>query len=425
MSDRITATYLIETPYPLEQAAEALAGEQSTGTFIQVPGETQDLRERFRAKVEGITAQETIAEPSLPGARLRSGAAPKSFQRGQVTLSFSLENIGFNLPTLLSTLAGNLFELTEFSGIRLLDFTAPAPFVQNQPGPRHGIKGTRELTGVVDRPLIGTIIKPSVGLNPDATANVVRVLAEGGIDFIKDDELMANPPHSPLEERIEAVMRVIREVADKTGKKVMYAFNISDEYEAMLRNQELVHEAGGTCVMVSLNSVGLSALASLRRHCALPIHGHRNGWGMLTRHPMLGIEFSAYQKFWRMAGVDQIHVNGLQNKFWESDESVVASIQACLGTLHNEDVIMPVISSGQWGGQAPDTYQRTNTVDVIYLAGGGIFAHPAGPAAGVRAIRQAWEAATDGIPLHDYAQHHSELRQSIEKFGKKQAEQQH
>jgi ribulose-bisphosphate carboxylase large chain len=141
---------------------------------------------------------------------------------------------------------------------------------------------------------------------------------------------------------------------------------------------------------------------------------------MLNRHPNLGVEFPAYQKLWRIAGVDHIHVNGLQNKFCESDDSVVRSIQRCLTPLWLETpwTVMPVISSGQWGGQAPETYRRTQTVDLIYVAGGGIMAHPDGPASGLRGLKQAWEAAVQGIPLSDYAATHPELRGTIAKFGK-------
>ena len=212
-------------------------------------------------------------------------------------------------------------------------------------------------------------------------------------------------------------MKVLNAHMDKTGKKVMYAFNISDSLDAMYRHHDTVQAAGGTCVMVSLNGVGLVGVEALRRRSALPIHGHRNGWGMLNRHPALGIEFMAYQKLWRLTGVDHLHVNGLQNKFFEANESVVRSIKACLEPLLGGYHLMPVISSGQWGGQAPETYELTQTVDLMYLAGGGIMAHPGGPAAGCAAIRQAWEAAVNGVELVDYARDHEELRLSIEKFG--------
>ena len=414
-TERVRATYFIETAYPLAEAAESLAGEQSSGTFVSVPGETDELKRRFRARVEALRPLETVDAPSLPGARVPQGGGP--VHRGEVEVSFSLENMGTNLPTLVATVAGNLFELREFSGLKLLDLELPAAFGEAYDGPQFGIGGTRRLAGVEGRPLVGTIVKPSVGLSPAQTAGLVDDLAAGGIDFVKDDELMADPPHSPLAERVEKVMAAIEKQADRTGKKTMFAFNISDNLDAMLRHHDTVLEAGGTCVMVSLNSVGLAGVEYLRRRCKLPIHGHRNGWGMLTRCPQLGIEFPAYQKLWRLAGVDHLHVNGLQNKFWEGDDSVVRSIQAVLAPLLGGMEAMPVISSGQWGGQAPETYARTGSVDLMYLAGGGMISHPGGPAAGLAAICQAWEAAVAGTPLEEYARDRVELRQSLEKFG--------
>jgi len=415
--ERIIAEYLVETPIALADAAATMAGEQSTGTFTRVPGETDELRERFAARIESIEQLEAAASPSLPGA-VKPTRADGRCERGIVRISFPLECMGRNLPTIISTVAGNLFELRQLSGLKLLDLEFPDSLSQTFHGPRFGITGTRRLTGVEGRPLIGTIIKPSVGLTPEQTAELVRTLATAGIDFIKDDELMANPPHSPLVERVRAVMHVVNELADTTGKKVMYAFNISDQLDQMLKHHDTVLAAGGSCVMVSLNSIGYAAGEFLARRSALPIHGHRNGWGMLYRHPAIGMAFTAYQKLWRLVGVDHLHVNGIRNKFCESDESVVASIKACLTPFLAGNLPMPVVSSGQWGGQAEETYRRTETVDVIYLAGGGILAHPSGAAAGVTAIRQAWDGAAAGIPLAEHARNHSELRQAIEFFGR-------
>jgi ribulose-bisphosphate carboxylase large chain len=414
----ILAKYRIETALELEQVAEIIAGEQSSGTFLPVPGETEELKARAGARVVAIRELELVKEPSLPGGKRVDGGL---YRRAEVSISFPLANLGANLVTLLATVCGNLYELAEHTGCKLLDLELPESFAERYPGPGFGIEGTRRLTGVGVRPIIGTIVKPSVGLTPEQTAALVRVLVEAGIDFIKDDELLADAPHSPLAERVAAVMQVINEWSDRTGKRVMYAFNISDEVEAMLRHHDLVVSAGGTCVMVSLHAVGLSGVLALRRRSQLPIHGHRNGWGMWTRHPLLGVEFKAWQKIWRLAGVDHLHVNGLSNKFWEPDDSVVRSIEACLEPLYGSPgrayPVMPVVSSGQWGGQAPETYRRTGTVDLIYLAGGGIMAHPGGPAMGVRALGQAWEAAMAGVSLEEYSREHSALRGTLEKFG--------
>jgi len=413
--ERLTARYLIETPLPVAAAAAALAGEQSTGTFVAVPGETGALKRRFAARVERIRQLDATRVPALPGSRGGAG----SYRRAEVAVSWPVENFGANLPTLVSTLQGNLYELAQFSGLRLLDFDVPADFARRFRGPRFGVAGTRRRAGVRGRPLIGTIIKPSIGLTPAQTAQLVATLAAADIDFIKDDELMANPPHSPFNRRVDAVMAVLRRHEDRTGRRVLYAFNISDELEAMRRHYEKVVQAGGTCAMISLNSVGLAAAKRIADEGALAIHGHRNGWGMLNRHPRLGMEFAAYQKLWRLAGVDQLHVNGLANKFWEPDDSVVRSIRACLEPWRGLAPILPVVSSGQWGGQAPGTYRRTRTVDLLYLAGGGILAHPAGAAAGVRALRLWWQAAVEGLTVAQAVKRHPELAVSLAKFGGK------
>jgi ribulose-bisphosphate carboxylase large chain len=453
MTDRIQARYWIETAYPLDVAAATMAGEQSTGTFIRVPGETDELRERFAARVEKIVELGEVERPSLPGSGLpeasasaragggadaMSGAgaaipgvgpaaaskhsAPASPIRraAEVTLSWPLHNLGTSLPNLLATIAGNLWELKPFSGMRLLDVKLPPAFLQAYRGPQFGVAGTRKLTGVHSRPLIGTIIKPSIGLSPQATAAQVKVLVEAGIDFIKDDELQADGPLCPFDERLRAVMKVINAHADRTGKKVMYAANITGEIDEMRRRHDLVVAERGTCVMVSMNSIGLPALKVLREHAQVAIHGHRNGWGLLGRSPAIGMSFVAYQKFWRLAGIDHTHVNGLRNKFCEDDASVIASARECLTPMfevHGRGCeIMPVFSSGQTARQAADTYRSLGSLDLIHAAGGGIMGHPNGVAAGVRSLREAWEAAVAGISLDEYARSHPDLKASLEGF---------
>jgi ribulose-bisphosphate carboxylase large chain len=248
---------------------------------------------------------------------------------------------------------------------------------------------------------------------------MVKTLAGAGIDFIKDDELLSSSANSLFNDRVDAIMKVINAHADATGKKVMYAFNISGEMDEMLQRYEKIVNSGGTCAMISINSVGMAGVKKVCDQRQLAIHAHRNGWGMLTRHPLLGIDFKAYQKLWRMAGVDQLHVNGIQNKFWESDDSVVASIKACLQPIHGQQPVLPVVSSGQWGGQAPETWRRTQTVDLLYMAGGGIMAHPMGAAAGVKALQQAWQAAVDGLSVEQAAAKYEEFAESVKQFGKK------
>ncbi|MBI5667436.1 MAG: ribulose-bisphosphate carboxylase large subunit family protein [Chloroflexi bacterium] len=418
-ADIIRCTYLIESPYPPEQAAGMVAAAMSAGTFTRVPGETEALKRRFSAAVDSVRALETVELPTLPYRE----AVSQPHHRAEVVITVPLDVTGTELATLLAVVAGGVMELKELSGIRLVDIELPPAFADAHPGPQFGVAGTRRLTNVHDRPVIASIIKPNVGLLPEQTAAIVRTLAEAGVDFIKDDEKMTNPPYSTVEQRVAAVMAVIHDVAARTGKPVMYAFNVSsDDPEQMVRRHDAVVQAGGTCVMVNINQVGYAGVRYLRQRCSLPIHAHRNGWGMLTRCPLLGLEFNAYNKFWRLVGVDQLHVNGIRNKYWESDDSVVNAVSQCLTPLFAPaDRVLPVIGSGMWAGQLPDTYRLTGTADFMYIAGGGIQGHPGGPAAGVESLKQAWEAAVRGLSLDDYAADHPALRQALDKFGKKTA----
>jgi ribulose-bisphosphate carboxylase large chain len=419
-SGRVHAQYWIETAFPLLQAVETMAGEQSTGTFVRVPGETNELREAHAARVEELRELEPVQSPSLPGAGVpRDAGANPVYHRAEVTLSWPISNMGLSLPNVMSTVAGNLFELSPFSGLKLLDVKLPPSFLKRYQGPQFGIGGTRRLSGVQKRPMIGTIIKPSVGLSAKATADLVHTLVEGGIDFIKDDELQADGPHCPFEQRVAAVMQVINQHAGRKGRKVMYACNLTGEIDEMMHRHDVAEACGGTCVMVSMNSIGLPALVALRRYSRLAIHGHRNGWGMYSRSPAVGMSYIAYQKFWRLAGVDHMHVNGLENKFCEDDASVIASARECLTPMFDVPghgcEIMPVFSSGQSARQAAGTYQALGSTDLIFACGGGILAHPGGVAAGVRAIRQAWDAAVSGVPVDEYSRSHIELGQALQK----------
>lgn len=402
LTDRFEADYILETTAEPERVAETMAGEQSSGTFVSVPGESADLKERSAARVIKCEVIATDLAQSLPSAAVDPS---KPAQRARVTLSWPLANIGPSVPNLMATVAGNLFELRHVSGLRLDALRLPNAFAQAYPGPAFGVAGTRRLSGVSEGPLIGTIIKPSVGFGPQETADLVATLCEAGVDFIKDDELQADGPACPFEARVDAVMRVVNDHAERTGKKVMIAFNLTGEIDEMRRRHDHVVAAGGTCVMASLNSVGPVGIHALRRHATLPIHGHRNGWGYLARHPALGWSYPAWNALWRLAGVDHTHVNGLANKFAEEDDSVIRSARSCFEPFVEgaDYASMPVFSSGQTVRQAAGTYAALGRADLIHASGGGILAHPGGPAAGVTALRSAWQAAIAGIALEDAA----------------------
>ena len=411
----ITLTYRIETPGSIEAMAEKIASDQSTGTFVPVPGETEELKARVAARVLAIRPLEDAKVPGWP--EVAEGHGP--LKRADVDIAFPLDAIGTDLSALMTIAIGGVYSIKGMTGIRIVDLKLPQEFKGAHPGPQFGIPGSRRLTGVEGRPIIGTIVKPALGLRPHETAELVGELIQSGVDFIKDDEKLMSPAYSPLRDRVDAIMPLILDHEQKTGKKVMYAFGISHaDPDEMMRNHDLVLKAGGNCAVVNINSIGFGGMSFLRKRSGLVLHAHRNGWDILTRNPATGMDFKVYQQFWRLLGVDQFQINGIRVKYWEPDESFVASFKAVSTPLFDAaDCPLPVAGSGQWGGQAPETYQRTGrTTDLLYLCGGGIVSHPGGPAAGVRAVQQAWQAAVADIPLDVYAKDHPELAASIAKF---------
>jgi ribulose-bisphosphate carboxylase large chain len=406
----IRLTYRIETPGDIRRMAEKIASDQTTGTFVPVPGETPDLKARCAARVIAVRELQPYAQPTFPQDRVNS-ADPYPYKRADVDIEFPLDVIGTDIAALTTIAFGGVFSVRGLSGVRIVGMQLPPEFIRAYPRPAFGIAGSRRVSGVYGRPLIGSIIKPALGLSPEDTAAVTKELVEAGVDFIKDDEKMMNPAYAPLEARVRAVMPVLLDHEQKTGKKVLYAFGISSaDPDTMMRHHDIVADAGGTAAVININALGYGGMMFLRKRSRLILHAHRSQWDMLTRHPDLGLEFSVYQ----------FQINGIGAKYWEPDESFLKSFHDCMTPLLDEsDRPLPVVGSGQWGGQAPETYARNGqSTDLLYLGGGGIMGHPGGPGAGVRAIAQAWEAAVSGIPLETYARDHRELAQSIEAFGK-------
>lgn len=417
MRSAIRVTYRIETAGSPAAMAAKIASDQSTGTFTDLPGETAAVKARCAARVVSVTDLEPVLIPGFP----QPDAAPGTvYQRADAVIDYPLEAVGTDIAALMTITVGGVYAARGLSGVRVMDIDLPPEWACH-PGPQFGIAGSRRLMGVAQGPMIASIIKPSLGLSPAETAEVVKTLCAAGVDFIKDDEKLMSPAYSPLEARVAAIMPVIRDHEQRSGKRVMYAFGISSaDPDQMMRNHDCVVAAGGTAAVVNINSIGYGGMSFLRRRSALCLHAHRNGWDILTRHPALGMEFRAYQKIWRLLGVDQFQVNGIAAKYWEPDESFVKSFDDCLTPIFSDaDRALPVVCSGQWGGQAPETYARTGQrLDLMYLGGGGIHGHPGGAAAGVAAIRQAWAAAEAGVALDDYAAHHPELAASLQKFRK-------
>jgi ribulose-bisphosphate carboxylase large chain len=415
-TDYVIATYLLETDGDIESAAEALATEQSTGTWTDVPGE-EEARSRHGARVLAVTPKGERDRPSLPTRLAPEAPGTQRYVWGIVEVAFPHINFGPRLPNLLSAVAGNLFEMGAFTAAKLIDLEFPDEFLSHFPGPKFGIEGTRKVLGVYDRPLVGAIVKPCVGLGPRELAEIVYRAARGGLDFIKDDELLADPSYNRLHDRVDAVMDALGRAERETGEKTMYAFNVTDRVDRILELHDIVVRGGGNCVMLNYVTAGIDALRMLAEHTEVPIHAHRDFFPAFARSPWLGLGTTVFTTLSRIAGADQLHIGALAGKLYETDEEVLESVAACRARLGGLRQSMPVSSGGQHAGKVPITRRKMAHPDYLHLSGGGVFGHPDGPEAGARSIRQALAATAEGRKLEDAARDQAELRRAIDYFG--------
>src|SRR4029453_14003064 len=215
------------------------------------------------------------------------------------------------------------------------------------PGPAFGVPGTRRLIGDVAGPMIGTIVKPNVGLSEEQFRWVVRELAHASIDLIKDDELQTDPDSLPLRRRVAVATEEIRAAEQVTGHPTMYAFNITGDLAGLRRRHDLVVEAGGRCVMLNVPVMGLPALEWLREFAEVPIHGPRAGLAGSMGSPPLAVPYKGWQRPPPLAGAHPLHVSGLGSKFYETDDEVAANVRSLLEPLGGTLGPVPTLSSGQ------------------------------------------------------------------------------
>jgi len=392
-SDLVCAFYIEPEGMSIEEAAGGVAAESSIGTWTEVGTE--------RPYVRGLAARVFRIE----GNRVEIAYPIELFEPG-------------NMPNILSSIAGNIFGLRAIGNIRLNDVRFPRGLLEGFKGPRYGIGGIREILRVRDRPLLGTIIKPKLGLRAEDHARVAYEAWVGGCDIVKDDENLSGQSFNPFEERLLRTLEARDRAEEETGERKAYMVNITAETERMLERAELVLRHGGEYAMVDALTCGFAALQTLReRDLGLAIHAHRAGHAALTRNPRHGISMRVLAKALRIVGVDQLHVGTVVGKMFESREEVAGNCEALKGEMGHLKPAMPVASGGLHPALVPALLEFFGR-DVVIQAGGGIHGHPGGTADGARAMRQAIEAAMLGIPLEEYARSHAELGAALRAWGR-------
>ena len=386
----LTCTFYVEPEgISLQEAAGGVAAESSVGTWTEL----------------------TTEKPYVK----RLAAHVYSIEGNVVKIAYPIELFEpANMPNILSSVAGNVFGLKALKNLRLLDIHFPKDLLGSFKGPAFGITGIRRLLKIPIRPLVGTIIKPKLGLKTKDHAKVAYEAWSGGCDVVKDDENLSSQTFNPFEERLARTLESRDRAQQETGERKVYMINITAETSLMLKRAEAVVAQGGEYVMVDILTTGWSALQTLRyQNLKLVIHAHRAGHAAFTKNQLHGIAMRPIATVARIIGVDQLHVGTVVGKMSETKAEVLENIDACKKPMGNVKAVLPVASGGIYPRLVPLLLETFGN-DVVIQAGGGIHGHPDGTVAGAKAMRQAVDATLKGITLEEYAKTHSELKAALE-----------
>ena len=413
MENHVIATYWVQAEKAMDMSimGQVLAIEQTTGTWVPVPGETPEIRAKHVAKVIGVY-EAPFYEYAVP---------PEVINRQYIIqVAFPSVNFEDQLPMMLTATIGNISMVPNF---KLLDLRMPKATLDQYNGPRFGLDGWWKALGLKKgRPLLNNMIKPCSGYPLEVGAKLFKEAAMGGCDVIKDDELIANMRYNDAVKRVKAYMKIEKEVFEETGEHTLYTVNVTDRLPRMFDLAKRCVDAGVNAMMVNYLAVGPEAMRGLADDPAInvPILAHMDLAGAYFMSPYQGISSPIiFGKIPRLCGADAIvlpfSLGGKAMYMHERFMTVTRNLTYPFGKLKPT---MPMPSGGITPANVPDLVNTTGK-DIMIGSGGGIHAHPKGPKAGARALRQAIDAAVKGIKLEEYAKEHEELGVALGVWGKK------
>ncbi|MFH1586012.1 MAG: type III ribulose-bisphosphate carboxylase [archaeon] len=402
-NDLLCLFKIIPNKVSIEKAANTVALESSVGTWTKVGKEK--YVEKLKAKVYSIN------------------------KSGWVKIAYPQELFEYdNVPNIFSSIAGNIFGMKIVKAIRLQDVAFPKAILKAFKGPKYGIDGVRKIMKIKSRPLVGTIIKPKLGLNTEDHAESAYASWKGGCDLVKDDENLASQKFNLFEKRLAKTLEMADKAESETGEKKAYLVNVTAETREIIKRAQLAQQMGSKYIMIDIITAGWAALQTLREaNFKMVIHAHRAMHAAFTRSPDQGVSMMVIADFARLIGMDQLHIGTgigkLEGEIKEieelSEEVSMKKVKATKKRLTQNwrelKPILPVSSGGLHPGHVQYLIKHLGR-NLVIQAGGGIHGHPFGTEAGARAMRQAVDATLKKRTLKEYSKNHVELEEALEKW---------
>jgi ribulose-bisphosphate carboxylase large chain len=390
----------------IRKVSEDIAGESSIGTWTDIGTMKKSIAAKLSPKIYYINEKD---------------------KRVRIAYPIDLFELG-NVPEILSSVGGNIYGMKSVKGLLWEDLKIPEKMLRSFKGPRYGIEGLRKIMKIPKRPLLGTIVKPKVGLDEKEHAKVAYEAWMGGCDVVKDDENLTSQNFNNFKKRFLLTIKSCKEAEKKTGEKKVYLINCTAESEEMKRRIKFVEENGGNYIMLDILTLGWSALQTARNYTKLPIHAHRAGHAMFDRIATHGMSMEVIAEFARMVGVDTLHIGTIYGKM-TGNKSETLHIEEEIETQFTPQTkknleqkwydikpVLGVASGGVYPGIVPKML-KTMGNNILIQAGGGVHGHPDGTIAGAKAMRQAIDAVMNKKSLKEYSKTHEELRRALENWG--------
>lgn len=410
----IVATYLVGAKYdedPILKAA-SIGIEQTTGSWADVAEETDEIREKYAAKTLGV-----YEVPDFELAmQVEKNVAPDGIRFYIMRIGYPVVNVEDNLPLFFGTITGNISSMPY---LKLLDVDFPETFIKKFKGPKFGIQGIREILGVYDRPLLNNMIKPCTGYTPEVGAKLFYEAAVGGVDIVKDDELIGGDrAFNKIEDRVKMNMAAAAKADAVKGEKTLYTVNITDEISRLKDNALKAIAAGANAIMVDTFGIGLSALRDLAEdpRVNVPILSHSCFSGATYTSPFQGVSSVVLTKLTRLCGADIILIEAPWGKFDNLANKYISRVIACTSKFYDIKPSMPFMGGGVIAGLIPTILDCTGN-DCLLGVGAGIHGYPDGPTKGAVAFRQAIDACMKGQDLEVAAKDNKELAVALAKWG--------
>ena len=405
----IVASYYIKIDKNVDIIAKAssLAIGQTIGTWLPIPGITDEIREKHMGKVIQIY--------DIPSIDLSTQITEEERQY-LIQIAYPVINFTPDFPLMLTALLGN--DASTSAQVKLLDIEFPRGFAEEFGGPNFGIEGIRKLTGIEKRPILLNMIKPCTGLSPEEGAKIFYETALGGVDLIKDDELLGSPSYSKAADRVRAFRKAAAAAYEVTGKKVIYLVNVTDGASNIMDTVNSVLDAGAEAIMVNFAAVGYSVLSQIVKTVKVPVLGHLAGAGMFYEGINSGMSSPlAVGKLTRLAGADIVMINTPYGGYPLQYQKYVQTAGALTLPMYGIKPSMPSIGGGVHPGMV-ERYIKEMGTDIVLAAGGAIQGHPMGSAKGARAMQQAIQAVMEGVPVKEAAENKEELRIALKLWSK-------